>query len=219
MNNNLAIQLFEGKQVRIAWNEELEKYYFSVTDIVQVLTDSKDAKQYIKRMRARDPELNSKWGTICTPVEMIAPDGKRRKTQAADLEGVFSSLSRQRKPSLFVSGWQKWPLPNIRGNLIQRQWPKANELPRKVVRWLVRPKRPWNVVWGTLSFRLKRLPTISSPLMPLRLRNYLSLICQRRSLPRKRNRKNEQILQIILLSAAIRPSEAVILRRISKATN
>ena len=89
MNDNQAIQLFEGKQVRIAWNEELEKYYFSVTDIVQVLTDSKDAKQYIKRMRARDPELNSKWGTICTPVEMIAPDGKRRKTQATDLEGAF----------------------------------------------------------------------------------------------------------------------------------
>ncbi len=89
MNDNLAIQLFEGKQVRIAWNEEQEKYYFSVTDIVQVLTDSKDAKQYIKRMRARDPELNSKWGTICTPVEMIAPDGKRRKIQATDLEGAF----------------------------------------------------------------------------------------------------------------------------------
>ena len=35
------------------------------------------------------PELNSKWGTICTPVEMLAPDGKRRKTQAADLEGIF----------------------------------------------------------------------------------------------------------------------------------
>ena len=89
MNDNQAIQLFEGKQVRIVWNEEQEKYYFSVTDIVQVLTDSKDAKQYIKRMRARDPELNSRWGTICTPTEMMASDGKVYKTQAADLEGVF----------------------------------------------------------------------------------------------------------------------------------
>ena len=49
------------------WNEEQEKYYFSVVDIVQVLTDSADAKQYIKRMRSRDPELDSVWGTICTP--------------------------------------------------------------------------------------------------------------------------------------------------------
>ena len=57
--------------------------------IVQVLTDSEDVKQYIKRMRARDPELKSNWGTICTPLEMLAPDGKRRKTNAADLEGIF----------------------------------------------------------------------------------------------------------------------------------
>ena len=89
MNENFAIQLFEGKKVRIVWDAEQEKYYFSVADIVQVLTDSADVKQYIKRMRARDSELNSKWGTICTPVEMLAPDGKRRKTQAADLDGIF----------------------------------------------------------------------------------------------------------------------------------
>ena len=89
MNDKFTIQLFEGKKVRFVWDAEKEKYYFSVTDIVQVLTDSADVKQYIKRMRARDAELNFKWGTICTPVEMLAPDGKRRKTQAADLEGIF----------------------------------------------------------------------------------------------------------------------------------
>ena len=72
MNENFAIQLFEGKKVRIVWDAEQEKYYFSVADIVQVLTDSADVKQYIKRMRARDSELNSKWGTICTPVEISA---------------------------------------------------------------------------------------------------------------------------------------------------
>ena len=62
---------------------------FSVADIVEVLTDSTDVKQYVKRMRARDPELNSKWGTICTPVEMLAPDGKFHKTNASDLKGIF----------------------------------------------------------------------------------------------------------------------------------
>jgi len=72
MNENFAIQLFEGKKIRIVWDAEQEKYYFAVADIVQVLTDSADVKQYIKRMRARDPELSSKWGTICTPVEMLA---------------------------------------------------------------------------------------------------------------------------------------------------
>ena len=62
---------FEGKKVRFVWNEEQEKYYFSVIDVVQILTDSADIKQYVKRMRARDPELKSNRGTICPPVEMI----------------------------------------------------------------------------------------------------------------------------------------------------
>jgi len=87
--NNFAIQLFDDKKVRMAWDAEKEKYYFAVADIVLVLTDSNDVKQYIKRMRARDPELNSKWGTICTPVEMLAPDGKFHKTNASDLKGIF----------------------------------------------------------------------------------------------------------------------------------
>ena len=73
MDENFAIQLFEGKKVRIVWDAEQEKYYFAVADIVQILTDSTDVKQYIKRMRARDPELNSKWGTICTPIRMMDP--------------------------------------------------------------------------------------------------------------------------------------------------
>ena len=74
MEDNFAIQLFEGNKVRIVWDEEQEKYYFSVVDIVQVLTGSVDAKQYIKRLRMRDPELNLKWGTMCTPVEMKAQE-------------------------------------------------------------------------------------------------------------------------------------------------
>ena len=89
MNENLAIQLFEGKSIRIAWDAEQEKYYFAVSDIVKALTDTVDPRDYIKKMLRRDPQLKSKWGTICPPVEMIAPDGKHRKTQAADMEGIF----------------------------------------------------------------------------------------------------------------------------------
>ena len=106
MKENFTIQLFEGKKVRIVWDAEQEKYYFAVADIVQVLTDSEDVKQYVKRMRARDPELNSNWGTICTPLEMIAPDGKRRKTQAADLEGIFRII--QSIPSKKAEPVKKW---------------------------------------------------------------------------------------------------------------
>ena len=77
MGENLAIQLFEGKKVRIAWNAEQEKYYFSVAEIVEVLTEIVNPRDYIKKMLRRDPELKSKWGTICPPVEMLAPDGEQ----------------------------------------------------------------------------------------------------------------------------------------------
>ena len=106
MPNESVIKVFEGKNVRVVWNEEEEKFCFSVADIVEVLTESTDVKQYIMRMRSRDPELKSKWGTICPPVEMLAPDGKRRKTQAADLEGIFRII--QSVPSKKAEPIKQW---------------------------------------------------------------------------------------------------------------
>ena len=106
MADETVIQLFEGKKIRIVWNEQGEKYYFSVVDIVEVLTESTDAKQYIKRMRSRDPELNSRWGTICTPTRMKATDGKYYQTQAADLEGIFRII--QSIPSKKAEPVKRW---------------------------------------------------------------------------------------------------------------
>ena len=106
MEDNFGIQLFEGKKVRFVWDEEQEKYFFSVIDVVQILTDSADIKQYVKRMRARDPELNVKWGTICTPVEMIALDGKKRKIQAADVAGILRIV--QSIPSPKAEPFKMW---------------------------------------------------------------------------------------------------------------
>lgn len=100
------IQIFEDKRIRTAWNEEIEEWYFSVSDVVEILTDSKDVKQYIKKMRSRDPELNSKWGTICTPVEMIALDGKKRKIQAADVAGILRII--QSIPSPKAEPFKMW---------------------------------------------------------------------------------------------------------------
>ena len=106
MKQKQSLQLFDNHKVRIVWDAEAEKYYFSITDVVQVLTDSVDVKQYIKRMRTRDLELNSKWGTVCTPVVMLAPDGKRRKSQAADLAGVFRII--QSIPSPKAEPFKQW---------------------------------------------------------------------------------------------------------------
>ncbi len=77
MDDNNKIQLFEDKSFRTVWDAEQEEWNFSVVDVVAVLTDSTDPKQYIKKMRFRDPELNSRWGTICTLTPMIASDGKK----------------------------------------------------------------------------------------------------------------------------------------------
>ena len=89
MDENNSIQLFEDRKIRTAWDEEKEEWYFSVQDVVAVLSESTDPKQYIKKMRTRDPQLSANWGTICTPVQMLAADGKQRKVQAANTEGIL----------------------------------------------------------------------------------------------------------------------------------
>ena len=70
--DNSTIQLFEDQKIRVAWDAEREEWYFSVQDVVAVLLESTDPKQYIKKMRARNPQLSANWGTICTPVQMLA---------------------------------------------------------------------------------------------------------------------------------------------------
>lgn len=87
MDASHKIIVFQEKQIRRVWHNE--EWFFSVVDVIEVLTDSTDAKQYIKKMRSRDPQLNANWGTICTPLRMPAPDGKMRETNAANAQGIF----------------------------------------------------------------------------------------------------------------------------------
>lgn len=61
------LQIFDNNNIRSYWDEEKEQWFFCINDVIQALTDSRDVKQYIKRLRQREPELNSVWGTICTP--------------------------------------------------------------------------------------------------------------------------------------------------------
>ena len=100
------IKLFESKKIRSAWNEQEQKWYFSVQDIVEALTDTVDVKQYIKRVLSRDYELKSNWGTICTLVEMVAADGKKRKVQAANVEGILRII--QSIPSPKAEPFKRW---------------------------------------------------------------------------------------------------------------
>ena len=106
MEDNFAIQLFEGNKVRIVWDEEQEKYYFSVVDIVQVLTGSINPTDYLKKLRKRDPELGSFLGTNCPQVEMRTFTGKKRMTLAADLQGIFRII--QSIPSKKAEPVKQW---------------------------------------------------------------------------------------------------------------
>lgn len=101
-----ALKQYENRPIRTAWDEDREEWYFSVVDVVAALTDSVDPKQYIKKMRSRDPELNVKWGTICTPVQMIALDGKKRKIQATDTQGLLRII--QSIPSPKAEPFKLW---------------------------------------------------------------------------------------------------------------
>lgn len=106
MDENNSIQLFEDRKIRTAWDEEKEEWYFSVQDVVAVLSESTDPKQYIKKMRARDPQLSANWGTICTPVQMLAADGKQRKVQAVNTEGILRII--QSIPSPKAEPFRLW---------------------------------------------------------------------------------------------------------------
>lgn len=124
MSKESIIKAFEGVNVRIVWDAEKEEYYFAVNDIVQVLTESTDVKQYVKRMRSRDPELNSKWGTICTPVRMLAPDGKMRMTKAATMRGILRIV--QSIPSHKAEPLKQWLAEVGSQRIDQMQAPELN---------------------------------------------------------------------------------------------
>ena len=89
MNENVAIQLFEGRKVRVAWDAEQEKYYFSVVDIVQILTESADATAYWRKLKQRLKAEGNQTVTNCHALKMPAVDGKYRLTDVADLEQIF----------------------------------------------------------------------------------------------------------------------------------
>ena len=118
------MKLFGDKLVRSVWDDEKEEWFFSIVDVVEILTDSADAKQYIKKMRMRDKELNSNWGTICTPLRMVAADGKSRKVQAASLEGIFRII--QSIPSPKAEPFKLWMAKVANNRIEQLQDPELS---------------------------------------------------------------------------------------------
>ena len=80
------IKLFEEKQVRTAWDEESEKWWFSISDICEVLTDSVDGRKYWSVLKTRLRKEGSELATNCSQLKMDASDGKKYLTDVADTE-------------------------------------------------------------------------------------------------------------------------------------
>lgn len=100
------IKLFEGKQIRSAWDNEKEEWYFSIIDIVGVLTDSKDPGAYWRKLKQRLQEEGNEVVTICHTLKMQAADGKMRKTDVADMQGIFRII--QSVPSPKAEPFKMW---------------------------------------------------------------------------------------------------------------
>ena len=103
------IKLFESKKIRTAWNEDEEEWYFSVVDVVDVLTDSADyqsARKYWNKLRQRLSEEGSELVTICHRLKMIAADGKMRETDVLDTKGLLRLI--QSIPSSKAEPFKMW---------------------------------------------------------------------------------------------------------------
>lgn len=104
--NNQNLVLFESKQVRRFYDNEMEVWYFSVVDIVQALTDSVNATDYLKKLRKRDVELGIYIGTNCPHVEMLTHEGKKRKTLGGNVEHILRLI--QSIPSPKAEPFKQW---------------------------------------------------------------------------------------------------------------
>jgi DNA-damage-inducible protein D len=99
------IKLFESKQIRTVWNESDQKWYFVVADVVQVLTDTPNATDYIKKMRKRDELLSQGWGQLVTPL-LVDTAGGKQKLNCANAQGLLRII--QSIPSPKAEPFKLW---------------------------------------------------------------------------------------------------------------
>ena len=105
MSDIEKIHLFEDHKVRTIWVESDEKWYFSIKDVVLILADAKDPKDYLSKMRRREPELAKGWGQIVHPLVVRTPGGPQ-KENFANLEGMFRII--QSIPSKKAEPFKRW---------------------------------------------------------------------------------------------------------------
>lgn len=94
MTKQEALKLFEDKKVRTVWDDEQEKWYFSIIDVIAILTDSPDPKRYWSVLKSRIKKEGHEPTTICSTLKLRAVDGKMRLTDVADTEQLEQQLGR-----------------------------------------------------------------------------------------------------------------------------
>ena len=124
MTQKQAVQLFEEKRVRTAWDSDLEKWYFSVVDVVEVLTESRDATAYWRKLKQRLKEEGNETVTNCHGLKLRAADGKMRLTDVADTEQLFRII--QSIPSPKAEPFKQWMAQVASQRLNQMQDPELN---------------------------------------------------------------------------------------------
>ena len=109
MNENEQLQLFEDQAIRTAWDEENEEWYFSIVDVVSVLTDAKDydtARNYWKVTKKRLKDEGSQLVTDCNQLKLKSPkDGKRYKTDVANTQQLFRIIQGGTDEIVACAGW------------------------------------------------------------------------------------------------------------------
>lgn len=106
MTQETSIKLFEQKQIRSSWDEEQEKWYFSIVDVVGVLSESIDPQAYWRKLKQRLKEEGNETVTDCHGLKMLAADGKMRFTDVADTEQLFRLI--QSIPSPKAEPFKLW---------------------------------------------------------------------------------------------------------------
>ena len=127
MTKKQAIQLFQERKVRTAWDDQEEKWYFSVVDVCGVLTDSKDAltaRKYWNKLKQRLKEEGNETVTNCHQLKMLAADGKMRLTDVADTEQLFRLI--QSIPSPKAEPFKQWMAQVASQRIDQMQDPELS---------------------------------------------------------------------------------------------
>ena len=124
MTKKEALQLFEQRKVRTVWDGQEEKWYFSIVDVCDVLTDSKDATAYWRKLKQRLKEEGNETVTNCHGLKLRAADGKMRMTDVADTEQLFRII--QSIPSPKAEPFKQWMAQVASQRLDQMQDPELN---------------------------------------------------------------------------------------------